>query len=211
MSVRDEQQRRVMDVAIGLFAEHGFDDVTMAEIAEGADVARATVFNYFGSKHGLVEAVTESVIVFYREMLDEALADEETTGPDLVRWLYEQMGKGIEAHRRLFRSVFREIARIGLGLDEGSVAQRANEDAIVRLRELIARGQDRGELNEAFDPSTLATAFRSLANGTITNWLYEDATDPLVVRMRDAADVFLSPIEQSPRATRRGRPRGGSR
>ena len=211
MSVRDEQQRRVMDVAIGLFAEHGFDDVTMADIAEAADVARATVFNYFGSKHGVVEAVTETVIVFYREMLDEALADEETTGPDLVRWLYEQMGKGIESHRRLFRSVFREIARIGLGLDEGSVAQRANEDAIVRLRELIARGQARGELNEAFDPNTLATAFRSLANGTITNWLYEDATDPLVARMRDAADVFLSPIEQFPRATRRGRTRGGSR
>jgi AcrR family transcriptional regulator len=211
MSVRDKQQRRVMDVAIGLFAARGFDDVTMADIAEAADVARATVFNYFGSKHGLVEAVTETVIVFYREMLDEALADEETTGPDLVRWLYEQMGKGIEAHRRLFRSVFREIARIGLGLDEGSVAQRANEDAIVRLRELIARGQARGELSEAFDPNTLATAFRSLANGTITNWLYEDATDPLVARMRDAAEVFLSPIEQLPRVTRRGRPRGGSR
>ena len=46
---------------------------------------------------------------------------------------------------------------------------------------------------------TLATAFRSLANGTITNWLYEDATDSLVARMRDAADIFLSPVEQ-PRA-----------
>ena len=211
MSGRDEQQQRVLDVAIGLFAEHGFDDVTMADIAEAAEVARATVFNYFGSKHGLVEAVTETVIRFYRELLDEALADEETTGPELVRWLYEQMAKGIEAHRRLFRSVFREIARIGLGLDEGSVAQRANEDAIVRLQELIARGQARGELSEAFDPNTLATAFRSLANGTITNWLYEDATDPLVVRMREAADVFLSPIEQSPRPNRRSRPGGRSR
>ena len=128
--VRDEQQQRVLDVAIELFAEHGFDDVTMAEIAEAADVARATVFNYFGSKHGLVETVTETVIVFYREMLDEALADEQTPAPNSsVRWLYEEMGKGIEAHRRLFRSVFREIARIGLGLDEGSVAQRANEEA----------------------------------------------------------------------------------
>jgi AcrR family transcriptional regulator len=211
MTGRDQQQQRVMDVAIELFAARGLDDVTMADIAEAAGVARATVFNYFGSKHGLVEAVTESVIVFYRDLLDDALADEETSGPDLVRGLYEQMGKGIEAHRRLFRSVFREIARIGLGLDEGSVAQRANEDAIARLRELIARGQTRGELNEAFDPNTLATAFRSLANGTITYWLYEDATDPLVVRMRDAADVFLSPIEQSRRATGGGRPKGGSR
>jgi len=200
----------VLDVAIGLFAEHGFDDVTMAEIAEAADVARATVFNYFGSKHGLIEAVTESVIVFYREMLDAALADEEASAPDQLRSIYEEMGKGIEAQRRLFRSVFREIARIGLGLDEGSVAQRANDEAIARLRVLIERGQMRGELNEWFDPATLATAFRSLANGTITKWLYEDASDSLVARMREAADVLLMPIEQTRRAANRRGATGGS-
>jgi AcrR family transcriptional regulator len=193
--VRDEQRRRVLEHAGDLFAEHGFDAVTMAEIAEAADVSRATVFNYFGSKHALVEAITETVLVLYHEMLDAALADEEQTAPDLVRWLYEEMGKGIESQRHFFRNVFREIARIQLGLDEGSVAQRANEQAIDRLRQLIDRGQRRGELSDAFDAETLATAFRSLANGTITHWLYDDASEPLVARMRDAAEVFLSPVE----------------
>jgi AcrR family transcriptional regulator len=211
MTARSDQQRRVLDVAIGLFAEHGFDDVTMADIADTAGVARATVFNYFGSKHGLIETVTESVIVFYREMLDEALADETTSTPELMRRLYEEMGKGVESQRRLFRSVFREIARIGLGLDEGSVAQRANEEALSRLEALIARGQTRNELHDTYDPKTLAAAFRSLANGTITNWLYEDASDPLVARMRDAAGVFLSPIERPTRAGRRTLSEGGRR
>ena len=200
---RDEQRRRVLDVAADLFAEHGFDEVTMADIAEAADVARATVFNYFGSKHALIEAITESVLVFYRDMLDEALADEDTATPELVRWLYEEMGKGIESHRRFFRSVFREIARIQFGLDESTVAQRASEETITRLRRLIDRGQQRAELNAAFDSQTLAIAFRSLANGTITHWLYDDASDPLVARMRDAAEVFLSPVE-TPRRRRKG-------
>ena len=203
---RDEQRRQVLEVASELFAEHGFDGVTMTEIAETADVARATVFNYFGSKHALIEAITENVLVVYHEMLDEALADEATTTPELVRWLYDEMGKGIESQRRFFRSVFREIARIQLGLDEGSVAQQANEEALTRLNRLIARGQQRGELSDGFASETLATAFRSLANGTITHWLYDDATDPLVARMRDAAEVFLSPVEEPTR--RRG---GGSR
>jgi AcrR family transcriptional regulator len=200
----NEQQRRVLDVAAGLFAEHGFDDVTMADIAQAADVARATVFNYFGSKHALVEAITETVLVLYHAMLDEALADEATATPELVRRLYEEMGKGIESQRRFFRSVFREIARIQLGLDEGSVAQRANEEAIARLQRLIDRGQQRGELSDAFDSQTLATAFRSLANGTITHWLYDDSTDPLVARMRDAAEVFLSPVEMHTRRRKGG-------
>jgi len=208
---RDGQQQRVLDVAIGLFAERGFDDVTMADIAEAADVARATVFNYFGSKHGLIEAVTESVIVYYRELLDDALADERTPAPEQLRALFEEMGKGIEAHRRLFRSVFREIARIGLGLDEGSVAERAKDETVTRSRALIARGQARGEITDAFDSLALANAFRSLANGTIENWLYEDATDSLIVRMRDAADIFLSEVEQPVRAPRRTRAKGASR
>ena len=198
-TARDEQQRYVLDVAMELFAEYGFDGVTMADIAEEAEVARATVFNYFGSKHGLIETVTETVIVFYRDMLDRALADERTAVPEQLRSLYEEMGKGIEGQRRLFRGVFREIMRIGLGLDHGSVAQRANDEAVSRVRALIERGQARGEISDAFEAITLAVAFRSLANGTITNWLYEDSTDSLVGRMREAADIFLSPVEQKGR------------
>jgi TetR/AcrR family transcriptional regulator of autoinduction and epiphytic fitness len=202
---RDEQRQRVLDTAAGLFAERGFDEVTMAEIAEGAAVARATVFNYFGSKHALIEAITDTVLDFYRAMLDEALADEATPTPLLMRKLCDDMAAGIESQRSLFRGVFREIARIQLGLDAGEVAQRANEDAASRLLRLIERGQERGELTDALSAEALASAFHSLTNGTITNWLYQDPTRPLTVRMRDAAEVFLSSIEL-PR--RRARPKG---
>ena len=50
----------------------------------------------------------------------------------------------------------------------------------------------------ALSADALASAFHSLTNGTITNWLYQDPTRPLTVRMHDAAEVFLSPIELPP-------------
>lgn len=203
----NEQQREVLETASRLFAEHGLDNVSMADIAAEADVARATVFNYFGSKHALVEAISEIVFVSFRDLLDVALRDDATATPELIRRLYEEMGKGIESQRRFFRGVFREIARIQLGLHEGSVAQRANEEAMSRLKQLVERGQQRGELNDTFDAETLARAFRSLANGTITYWLYGDSSEPLPARMRAAADVFLSPVEEA--KPRRGRTRGG--
>jgi AcrR family transcriptional regulator len=207
-SPRDEQRQRVLAVAGELFAEHGFDDVTMAEIAAAADVARATVFNYFGSKHALVEAITETVIDFYRAMLDEALADDSTPTTDIVRGLFDEMGKGIESQRRFFRGVFREIARIQLGLDEGAVAQRANEQTKQRLLWLVERGQRRGDLNPELDARAVAAAFHSLTNGTITGWLYDDTTDSLAERMRAAAEVFLEPV--APARPRRRRPAKGA-
>jgi AcrR family transcriptional regulator len=202
----DTQWHRVLDTATELFADRGFDVVTMAEIAAEADVARATVFNYFGSKHALIETITEGVLEVWGGMLDEALADDITPTPVIVRNLCEVMAKGIESQRPLFRGVFREIARIQLGLDPGEIAQRANERALARLRALFERGQARGELNLGLSTDTLAAAFHSLTNGTITHWLYEDPTAPLVARMREAAEVFLSPVELV--RPRRVRPKG---
>jgi AcrR family transcriptional regulator len=53
---RKKQQTRqlIADASRGLFAERGFDGVTVAEIARAADVAEKTVFNYFPTKEDLV-------------------------------------------------------------------------------------------------------------------------------------------------------------
>ncbi len=194
---RDSQRQRVVDAAAVLFAERGSDDVTMAEIAAHAGVARASVFNYFGSKHALVEAITETVLDFWVAMLDDALADEATSAPMLIRRLCDQMAKGIESQRLLHRGVFREIARIQLGLDSGEIAHLAGLAASTRLVRLMERGQMRGELDDSLSAETLASAFHSLTNGTITNWLYQDPAQPLSLRLHDAAEVFLRPVELS--------------
>ncbi len=55
--LRARKKRRtrteISDVATQLFAERGFDDVTMADIATAAEVSVKTIFNYFGSKEEL--------------------------------------------------------------------------------------------------------------------------------------------------------------
>ena len=191
---RELQRQRILEAAQFLFATRGLEDVTMADVAALAEVARATVFNHFGSKHALVEAITENVFAYYLGMLGKALDAAETPVPTLVRALFDQMGVGIELYRQFYRGVFREIAKLQFGLDEGGAAQRAREESIERVKELLERGQKRGELSAAHRATDLAWGFDSLVNGTIRHWLYDDASQPLRESMQRAAEIFLGPV-----------------
>jgi AcrR family transcriptional regulator len=64
-------RQHIADTARRLFAERGFEQVTVAEIARAADVAQATVFNYFPAKEDLfysrLEAFEEELLTAIRE------------------------------------------------------------------------------------------------------------------------------------------------
>ncbi len=52
---REELLRR----ALGLFAERGYEAVGVAELCEAAAVTKPTLYHYFGSKRGLLDAIIE--------------------------------------------------------------------------------------------------------------------------------------------------------
>ncbi|WP_328410701.1 TetR/AcrR family transcriptional regulator [Nocardia sp. NBC_00403] len=49
-----QTRQQIVETAAALFAERGFDNVTVAEIARAANVSEKTVFNYFGTKEDLI-------------------------------------------------------------------------------------------------------------------------------------------------------------
>lgn len=51
---KQETRQRITEAAIELFAERGFEQVPVADIAVAADVSTATVFNYFPAKEDLI-------------------------------------------------------------------------------------------------------------------------------------------------------------
>ncbi|WP_371407606.1 TetR/AcrR family transcriptional regulator [Kribbella sp. NBC_00662] len=73
-------RRQISDVATRLFLERGFDEVTIAEVADAAGVAKMTVTNYFARKEDLVfdqhvELVSfAAVAIAERESGESALA-----------------------------------------------------------------------------------------------------------------------------------------
>jgi AcrR family transcriptional regulator len=51
---KEQTHQTIADAAMELFLERGFDPVTIAEVAEAADVDAKTIYNYFPSKPDLV-------------------------------------------------------------------------------------------------------------------------------------------------------------
>src|SRR4051812_20641895 len=58
MSLRDRKRARtrqaLVDAATELFARHGYDETTIADIAAAADIGTRTFFSYFASKEDLL-------------------------------------------------------------------------------------------------------------------------------------------------------------
>jgi len=53
----------ILDAAIDLFIERGFETVSMDAIAQGAGVAKGTLYYHFKSKEGIVDAIVERFIL----------------------------------------------------------------------------------------------------------------------------------------------------
>ncbi|MGA2525423.1 MAG: TetR/AcrR family transcriptional regulator [Smithellaceae bacterium] len=52
---------RIMDAALRIFAEKGFQNATITEISKEAGVSEATIYEYFGTKEDLLFAIPEKI------------------------------------------------------------------------------------------------------------------------------------------------------
>ncbi|MFH9352003.1 TetR/AcrR family transcriptional regulator [Kitasatospora sp. NPDC017646] len=51
---KERTRRAISEAAIALFLEHGFDQISVADVAAAAEVSKPTLFSYFASKEDLV-------------------------------------------------------------------------------------------------------------------------------------------------------------
>src|SRR3954462_9162056 len=68
---KQETRKRISDIATALFMARGFEHVTVAEIAEQANVSKMTVFNYFPHKEDMFfDREPEAIALLQRAVLE---------------------------------------------------------------------------------------------------------------------------------------------
>jgi len=87
LSLRERKQRRtretIIATALALFAERGFDRVTVDEIAAGAEVGRTTFFRYFVDKQELLFADDDELMEALTYAVEPAAAQHAPIGDAL--------------------------------------------------------------------------------------------------------------------------------
>jgi len=69
---------RILSTALDLFAVKGYDATAVREICEAAGITKPTLYHFFGSKDGVLQALVRTGFLQYRAMVDAALATPGT-------------------------------------------------------------------------------------------------------------------------------------
>ncbi|MFB4278278.1 TetR/AcrR family transcriptional regulator [Nonomuraea sp. MTCD27] len=88
-----QTRQHISGVALGLFVQRGFDNVTIAEVAAAAEVSVNTVYNYFPTKEDLVLPPEEASAQRLADIVRERATGESAAGAVLARLRQEVRGR----------------------------------------------------------------------------------------------------------------------
>ncbi len=89
-----ERREQLLNVGRKLFAEKGFETVTVEEIAAKADVSKPVVYEHFGGKEGLYAVVVDREMNYLLDSVTQSLTGSQNDGAG-ARELVEQAGMAL--------------------------------------------------------------------------------------------------------------------
>ncbi|MDB5209994.1 MAG: TetR/AcrR family transcriptional regulator [Sediminibacterium sp.] len=104
-----DKKEHIMNAAIELFAEKGFEGSSIRDLASRADVNVAMVNYYFGSKDKLFEAIVEYKASFMRGKMDEIEANKTLTEIEKIDLIIENYVAKILSNPSFHRILYQEL------------------------------------------------------------------------------------------------------
>lgn len=187
---------QTLGVAHGLFAERGYAEVTMDEIAAAVGVTKPLLYNYFGNKERLYIACMEQAGDSLVRTVGDAIGGTDSPG--------DALGAGVRA---FFAFLDSDRAAWAVLFDEtlpgsGEVADRvaAYRGQIVELvsRSLIAQVPAARRRAAKVEIEALSAALLGAAEELARWWLRTEA-----ISAGEAAELLISTVEPGIRARSR--------
>ena len=82
---KGSRRQQLLDTAIAIVRTHGTDDLTLVTLAEAAGVSRPVVYDHFGSRSGLLQALYRQLEERHRSATQRALQCAAPTPNEIAR------------------------------------------------------------------------------------------------------------------------------
>ena len=107
------KQKKIIEVAITLFAEKGYSNTATSEIAKMAGVAEGTIFKHYGTKENLLLSIMVPFIKdFFPTMADDLIGElmnDECSFEEFLRALLTNRSAFLSKNREIFQVFIKEI------------------------------------------------------------------------------------------------------
>ncbi|MGD1026510.1 TetR/AcrR family transcriptional regulator [Candidatus Binatus soli] len=171
---RDE----ILKAAMQLFANRGFHETSMSEVAREARVSKALIFWHFKTKEELFVAVLNRLLEpYFIDFAEEAAMDERAQIEKLAE-SYLSFVRDNASSVRFFLAQMLHDERLSESLNDQVLKLYSGYRAM--LVELIARAQQKGICTRRTAPESAAAFLLSALNGLLIEYLFmgENAVDP---------------------------------
>lgn len=173
------------EAAAALFVERGYEDTTMADIAERAGTSRRTAFNHFPSKGDIPMLWTRRMADRAVEVITDSADDE---APERVRAYFRLISRLVAAEPELSRQMM-------LGWTAAIGPIRYESQLLADLTPLLRDGQKRGEVDPGVDVAEAARTLSDVYMGVIFRWVRDqDGSRTLQAVADSAINLVLSAI-----------------
>lgn len=185
-------RQQIVDTAIRLFRKQGYEKTRVDDIVKILEISQPTFFRYFPSKDAVLRDVGQRGFECIADRLKSELSTKASTAARLRR-LYHSLACEAESDRPLWQAVVLSGA-----MDAVRSPEVRGAECIVAglLREILAQGQQRGEITSKFPIVHLAEFMEALYHTVVRQWTV-DLTGPheLTERVDSAVEFFLRGVE----------------
>lgn len=156
-----KRKQQIIDTAKEMFIQNGFQSTHIGQVCEKLNIARGTVYQYFGNKREILYAILESVEEKIDDILDpDDLRDFLKTNPAqkaVLKFISDRLAECINAitsEHIIIKLVYKDI----VGIDEEVVARVSK--FLEYISKVVTRDMDeikkKGVYKKTIDPEVTA-------------------------------------------------------
>jgi AcrR family transcriptional regulator len=159
---------QITNPAAELFAEKGYQNTSMDELAARIGVAKPTLYTYVGSKVRILEAIYDQFIQLGNGFMEEAAA--QSTAPERLRSVLRNWTRASVTMPGHYEVFFNQ--RTALPPASREAVREVASTMMRTIRGFVTEGQRNGELSDTLDPTFVTFSVIALSTWT-GRWLRE--------------------------------------